>query len=119
LIARHQWLTPVILAIQEAEIRKITVRSQPWQIVQETLSQKKKKKKNLHKTRAGGSRVVAQGEGPEFKPQYHQKRKRKGKLSQSLKIGLEQVTPSRLSHVIYNCLSLHFLLAQGLKVSQR
>jgi hypothetical protein len=29
----HWWLTPVILAIQEAEIRKIAVRSQPGQIV--------------------------------------------------------------------------------------
>jgi hypothetical protein len=57
LIARHQWLTPVILAIQEAEIRKITVRSQPWQIVQETLSQKKKKKKKTF-TKQG---LVAQG----------------------------------------------------------
>jgi hypothetical protein len=40
---------PVILAIQEADISRITVRSQPGQIVQETVSQKKtfteKKKK--------------------------------------------------------------------------
>jgi hypothetical protein len=35
--------TPVILATQKAEIRRITVRSQPRQIVHETLSQKKKK----------------------------------------------------------------------------
>jgi hypothetical protein len=41
--ARHQWLTPVILATQEAEIRRIEVRSQPGQIVHETLSRKKKK----------------------------------------------------------------------------
>jgi hypothetical protein len=38
--ARCQWLTPIVLAIQEAEIRKITVRSQPGQTVRETLSQK-------------------------------------------------------------------------------
>jgi hypothetical protein len=38
-------LTPVILAIQEAEIRRIEVGSQPRQIVQETLSQKKKNHK--------------------------------------------------------------------------
>jgi hypothetical protein len=37
--------------------------SEPTQIVLETLSQK-----TLHKNRAGG---VSQGEGPEFKPQYH------------------------------------------------
>jgi hypothetical protein len=33
-----QWLTPVILATQEAEIRRIVVQSQPRQIVHETLS---------------------------------------------------------------------------------
>jgi hypothetical protein len=38
---------PVILANQEAEIRKITVVSQPRQIVHKTLSQKP-----LHKNRA-------------------------------------------------------------------
>jgi hypothetical protein len=38
--ARHQWPTPVILATQEAEIRWIVVRSQPKQIVHETLSRK-------------------------------------------------------------------------------
>jgi hypothetical protein len=47
---------PVILATQEA------VRSQTGQIVHKKLSQK-----TLHKNRTGG---VAQGEGPEFKPQY-------------------------------------------------
>jgi hypothetical protein len=36
--AGHQWLTPVILATQKAEIRRIAVRSQPGQIVHETLS---------------------------------------------------------------------------------
>jgi hypothetical protein len=46
----------------EAEIRRIAVRSQPGQIVRETLSQK-----TLHKKKAGG---VPQEEGPEFKPQY-------------------------------------------------
>jgi hypothetical protein len=37
--------TSVILAIQEVEIKRIMVQSQPWQIVPKTLSQKKKKKK--------------------------------------------------------------------------
>jgi hypothetical protein len=36
---------PVILATQEAEIRRMEVQSQPRQIVYETLSQKKKNHK--------------------------------------------------------------------------
>jgi hypothetical protein len=42
--ARHQCLTPVILATQETEIRRIMVLSQSREIVLQTLSQK-----NLHK----------------------------------------------------------------------
>jgi hypothetical protein len=38
--AGYQWLTPVILATQEAEIKRITVQSQPKQTVSETRSQK-------------------------------------------------------------------------------
>jgi hypothetical protein len=37
-VAGHQWLRPVIPATQEAEISRIMVRSQPRQIVHETLS---------------------------------------------------------------------------------
>jgi hypothetical protein len=44
LFVGHQWLTSLILATQEAEIRRIKIRSQPGQIVHETLSLK-----NLHK----------------------------------------------------------------------
>jgi hypothetical protein len=36
-------LTTVIPATQEAEIKRISVESQPWQIVLKTLSWKKKK----------------------------------------------------------------------------
>jgi hypothetical protein len=43
-----------------------------WQIVHETLSHKKK---HFTPKRAGG---VAQGVGPEFKPQYHQKKETSG-----------------------------------------
>jgi hypothetical protein len=66
--AGYRWLLPTILAAQEAEIRRTEVQSQPRQIVLKTLSQK-----NPSQKRAGG---VAQGLGPEFKPQYHQKKKR-------------------------------------------
>jgi hypothetical protein len=45
---------PVILATQEAEIRRLMVQSQPRQIVCKTLSRGKKKKKHLHKIKAGG-----------------------------------------------------------------
>jgi hypothetical protein len=38
-LARHRWSMTVILATQEAEIRTMAVRSQPRQIVPETLCQ--------------------------------------------------------------------------------
>jgi hypothetical protein len=59
---------PVTLATQEAEIRRIVVWNQPGQIACQTLFKKKKKKH--HKKRTGG---VAQGLGPEFKPQLKKK----------------------------------------------
>jgi hypothetical protein len=65
--ARRQWL----LATQEAEIRRIVVRSQPRQIVHESLSQKTPSQKM-----AGG---VSQGVSPEFKPQYEKKKKKERK----------------------------------------
>jgi hypothetical protein len=43
----HWRLTPVIPATREADIRRTVVRSQPGQIVQETLSQKTPHKKGL------------------------------------------------------------------------
>jgi hypothetical protein len=61
-LARHWWLTPVILATQEAEISRIVVQSQLGQIVHETLSQKDPSQIK------GWWR--AQGIGPEFKPQF-------------------------------------------------
>jgi hypothetical protein len=65
--AQGRWLTAVILATQEAEIRKITVRRQPRQIVLlDPITVKP-----ITKRRAGG---VAQGIGPEFKPQCHKKK---------------------------------------------
>jgi hypothetical protein len=57
---------PVILATQEAEIRRIKVQSQPQQRV--FLSWKKNHKQGLG---------VAQGVSPEFKLQHCQKKKKK------------------------------------------
>jgi hypothetical protein len=68
----HQWLTSVNLAIQEAEIRKIEVRSQPRQVVSKIISQKKPITK---KGQCCGSKCC----GTEFKPQYHKKQKQQQK----------------------------------------
>jgi hypothetical protein len=59
--ARHSWLMPVILAIQEAEISRIKVQK-PAQAnsLQDLISKKPSQR------RAGG---VIRGIGPEFKPQ--------------------------------------------------
>jgi hypothetical protein len=66
-MAGHWWLMH-FLAIQEAEIRRITVKASPRQIVYENLSQK-----IFHNNRTGG---VAQGEGPEFERQHDTHTKR-------------------------------------------
>jgi hypothetical protein len=65
----HWWLMPVILVTQEAEIRRIPVWSQPRANSSRDPISKKKKKI----TKEGGG--VAQGVGPEFKPQYHTQKK--------------------------------------------
>jgi hypothetical protein len=46
-VARHWWLTLVIPPILEEELRSITVRSQPGQIIHKTLSQKPLNKKRV------------------------------------------------------------------------
>jgi hypothetical protein len=50
-------LTPVILATQEAEVRKIEFQNQPRQTVLKTLSQKKKKKNSTNRAN-GVTQVV-------------------------------------------------------------
>jgi hypothetical protein len=53
MLAGRWRLPPIILATQEAEVRRITVRSQPRRIVLQTLSQKKK----THHTKGEGGLV--------------------------------------------------------------
>jgi hypothetical protein len=59
---RRWWLTPVILATQEAEIRRISIQSQPLinKFLRPYLEKKKKSQKSAGR--------VAQGADPEFKP---------------------------------------------------
>jgi hypothetical protein len=64
---RCQWLTPVIPATQEAEMRQIMVQSQPRKIVHQTQSAKNPSQKRDGK--------VVQGVGLECKPQYRGKKK--------------------------------------------
>jgi hypothetical protein len=78
-LSQAQWLTLVILANQEAKIRRIAVQSQPGQIVCDTLSQKKKKKSQK---RAGG---VTQAECSVFKDHYHTHTKKVNTYSLSIK----------------------------------
>jgi hypothetical protein len=58
---------PVILATQEAEIRRITIRSEPRQ----TVPRDPILKNAYHKK---GTEGVTQGAGPEFKAQYCKKK---------------------------------------------
>jgi hypothetical protein len=65
---RAGWLTPVILATHEAEIRRTTVQSQPRHVVWGD---------PISKEPISFEADVAQGVGLEFKPQYHQRKKKK------------------------------------------
>jgi hypothetical protein len=67
-LAGHQWLTPVILPIQEAETRRMAIQSQ--------LRQKKKKKK---KSQTLISKIPTQ--------------KRAGRVAQVVELCLASVTP--------------------------
>jgi hypothetical protein len=86
------WLTPVIPATKEAEIRRIEVQSQLGQIVQETLCGKNPSQKK----RGGG---VAQVVGPEFKLQVPQKKKTSGIGHQSSHGRQAWVPRGKLDHM--------------------
>jgi hypothetical protein len=89
-VAGHQWLTPVILATQEAEIKRIAIWSQPRQIICDTLS-----RKNSIQKRAGG---VAKGVRPEFKPQYCKKKKKASVLGE-MELGLLPANSLQLPNI--------------------
>jgi hypothetical protein len=61
---------PVILVIQEAEIRRLMVQSQPRQILRPYLEK-------IHHKKSTGR--MAQGVGPEFKPSTKKKKRKKKK----------------------------------------
>jgi hypothetical protein len=92
-----RWLLPVIPATQEAEIKRIMVQSQPRQIVQETLSRKNPSQKS-----AGG---VAQAVGPEFKPQYH--KKKKNSVENIKALGNNCILQQTLQPIARNCVRDH------------
>jgi hypothetical protein len=68
---------PVILASQEAEIRRTEVQSQPGE-----KSLRNPVLKKAHQKRAGR---MAQSVGQEFKPQCHKKKKKKKRQISELK----------------------------------
>jgi hypothetical protein len=65
---------PIILATQEAEIRKIKVQSQPGQI-NSSQDPTLKNPSQTNKQKKPKTDRVAQSKGPKFKPQYHKKKK--------------------------------------------
>jgi hypothetical protein len=68
------WLTPVIPATQEAEIRRIEVQSQPWA---NSSRDPMWRKPIANKGLTDCLRLVEHlASKHEFKPQYHQKKKR-------------------------------------------
>jgi hypothetical protein len=76
-----QWLAPVILATEEAKIRRIRVQSQPEQIVFETLPQK-----NPQQNRAGEVALSPN-------PSTTKKRKKKFKKNCLLRLALNHDLP--------------------------
>jgi hypothetical protein len=69
---------PVILATQEAELRRTAVQSQPREIVCKTLSQKYPTKRGLVES------LPSKHETLSSKPQYHKKKKKGRKKNESI-----------------------------------
>jgi hypothetical protein len=69
-----QVVTLIVLATQEAEIKRLTVQSQPGQTVQqETLPQKYPAQEKGWPSGSSGSLPAYQARGSQFKHQYHKK----------------------------------------------
>jgi hypothetical protein len=68
-----QWLTPVILATEEADIRRIVVQVQLGQIVCETLLKIPNTNQGWQGTLSDRTLSFLASMGPEFKPQYWEK----------------------------------------------
>jgi hypothetical protein len=90
-LARGRRLTPVILAIQETEIKRSEVRSQPGQIVHETLSPKYTPQKGL----VDWIKVKALISSPGTK------KEKKGKKKESKKETLSWVTGDQVCNPSY------------------
>jgi hypothetical protein len=65
---------PIILATQEAEIRRIMVQSQPWANSLQTPSQKKKKKPSQKRAAGSGSRCKSCVQTPVLPKKQNKKR---------------------------------------------
>jgi hypothetical protein len=80
---KHWWLTPVILATWETEIRRIVVRGQPRKLAHNTISKITRAKMNW---RCGSCRRVlaSQVQSPEFKLQPHQRQRERKSERESM-----------------------------------
>jgi hypothetical protein len=75
--AKRQWLRPVILATQEAEIRRIVVGSRPVKIVFKTLSQKYPTQNTAGEVTRVLECLPSKCEALHSNPRDHQKKKKR------------------------------------------
>jgi hypothetical protein len=85
--ARHQCLTPVILATWETEVWRIKVQGQPREIVHKTPSPKNNRNKMDWRHGSSNRVPVLQSQSPEFKLQSHQKKERERERENCFAVG--------------------------------